>query len=110
MFNFESPGGVVSPKCLAAIDHLADIKPVAQQMREPAMVRFLGRQLRVGTATASRADQASALLNAARNVGSSIGVSLGNNVLASRTVPPEPACRARQPVERSVSGDAETGD
>ena len=31
-----------------------------------------------------KTDQASALINAARNVGSSIGVSLGNNVLAHR--------------------------
>ena len=48
----------------------------------------------------NRIDMASALINAARNTGGSIGVSLASNVLdASRAVPPKPtdrACRFRR--------------
>ena len=48
-----------------------------------------------------KTDQASALINAARNTGGSIGVSLATNVLAHRrAVSSEPARRARRPVER----------
>ena len=51
----------------------------------------------------SKTDQASALINAARNTGSSIGVSIVSNVLdASRAVPPEPAGRAGDPVEHNI--------
>ena len=45
---------------------------------------------------ANRVDMASALINAARNTGGSIGVSIASNVLdASRAVPPKPAHRKR---------------
>jgi DHA2 family multidrug resistance protein len=53
-----------------------------------------------------KTDQASALLNAARNTGGSIGVSLASNVLAFR----EPPRRAGHPVEHLVSGHAAAGD
>jgi MFS transporter, DHA2 family, multidrug resistance protein len=44
------------------------------------------------------------LINAARNTGGSIGVSLASNVLAHREqIPSEPACGERAPVERPVS-------
>ena len=58
-----------------------------------------------------KTDQASALLNAARNTGGSLGAALIANVLAaSRPVPPEPAGRACDPVEPAVPGDAAAGD
>ena len=46
-------------------------------------------------------DMASALLNAARNTGGSIGVSLASNVLADRRAVP-PACWRRSPRPRRV--------
>ena len=53
---------------------------------------------------ANRVDMASALINAARNTGGSIGVSLASNVLtAPRAVPPEPADRERDSVEPAIS-------
>ena len=59
----------------------------------------------------NRVDMASALINAARNTGGSIGVSLASNVLtASRAVPPEPADRARHSVKPAISGHAAPGD
>ena len=55
----------------------------------------------------NRVDMASALINAARNTGGSIGVSLASNVLdAPRAVPPEPAHRERDSVGPAVSGHA----
>jgi len=56
-------------------------------------------------------DQASALLNAARNTGGSIGVSLASNVLAaSRAVSPKPPCRGCDPLQHPVSGDDAAAD
>ena len=53
----------------------------------------------------NRVDMASALINAARNTGGSIGVSLASNVLNHRAaVPPEPAHRERDSVGPAISG------
>jgi DHA2 family multidrug resistance protein len=54
----------------------------------------------------SKTDQASALINAARNTGGSIGVSIASNVLTHReTVPPELAGRAGDTVKRNGHHD-----
>src|ERR1700751_3436488 len=58
----------------------------------------------------SKTDQASALINAARNTGGSIGVSLASNVLAHREQFHQNPRRASDPVERPVSGHAASGD
>ena len=59
----------------------------------------------------NKTDMASALINAARNTGGSIGVSLASNVLSHREpVSSEPPLRTRRPVEPAVSARAAARD
>src|SRR5262249_21332048 len=58
--------------------------------------------------TQSKTDQASALINAARNTGGSIGVF--QRADASPAVPSKPAGRKRAPVERPIPGHAAPDD